>query len=221
MKGFKSACRVKINAAGDWQIVPPAGQITQIGNAGATSRGLVANDDLFVSGKLEVDDTAYFDAGVTLQGTTSVFGTMQFLAPSGQIWRYADNSAYLRLADLSEELIIPVGQGAAGINTVVALAIANSVLDAVAVRVTQAPGGGAATFSVGRTGGNIDEFIQNIATALATVGNSAADGDGVNAGPIHNGAANTLVITTNANVTVTEMKVRIVLWYTLINAPAW
>ena len=33
----------------------------QIGDAGSTSHGLAANDDLFVSGKLEVDGYSYFD----------------------------------------------------------------------------------------------------------------------------------------------------------------
>jgi hypothetical protein len=41
--------------------------IVKIGDAGNTSRSLTANDDLFVSGKLEVDGISYFD-------TTSTFG---------------------------------------------------------------------------------------------------------------------------------------------------
>jgi len=36
----------------------------QIGDAGSTSHSLAANDDLFVSGKLEVDGISYFDSGV-------------------------------------------------------------------------------------------------------------------------------------------------------------
>ncbi|OQX54735.1 MAG: hypothetical protein B5M53_05565, partial [Candidatus Cloacimonas sp. 4484_209] len=36
--------------------------IVQIGDAGSTSHSLSSNDDLFVSGKLEVDGSAYFDA---------------------------------------------------------------------------------------------------------------------------------------------------------------
>lgn len=41
--------------------IMPAG-ITQIGDAGSTSQSLAANDDLFVSGKFEVDSFAFFDA---------------------------------------------------------------------------------------------------------------------------------------------------------------
>jgi len=37
-----------------------------VGDAGSTSHGLAANDDLFISGKLEVDGLTYFDSGVEL-----------------------------------------------------------------------------------------------------------------------------------------------------------
>jgi len=46
------------------KLVPNGSGITQIGDAGSTSRGLIANDDLFVSGKLEVDGISYFDGAV-------------------------------------------------------------------------------------------------------------------------------------------------------------
>lgn len=38
----------------------------RIGDAGVDDRSLTANDDLFVSGKLEVDGTAYFDSGISV-----------------------------------------------------------------------------------------------------------------------------------------------------------
>jgi len=236
MSGAIPACRIKINAAGDWQIVPPAGQITQIGNAGATSQGLVNNDDLFVSGKLEVDARAYFDAGFYSYVQARLYGSALFWASAefystasfaGNMtlgWDfYLDHSgsagSSLRSPTQVEELTIAVGTGAAGVNTAANLAPVNSIITAVAVRVTQAPGGGATVFDIGRTGGNTDEFIQNLAVALNTTGNSAANGDGVNAGPVHNAAANTLVVTTDANVTITDMKVRIVTWYDQIIEP--
>jgi len=53
------------SSALDFNIIPYTGAITQIGDAGSTSHSLVANDDLFVSGKLEVDGTSYFDGAVT------------------------------------------------------------------------------------------------------------------------------------------------------------
>ncbi len=225
MSGMISASKIKVNAAGDWQVVPPGGQITQIGNAGATSHGLVNNDDLFVSGKLEVDGMASFDGSVRLYNTSIMYGVMESRVaftvyyPTGYINYVNANSSYLRELKKNEEVTIPVGQGAAGVNGAQNLAPENSIIVAVAVRVTQAPGGGATLFDVGRTGGNTDEFIQNLAAVLGTRSNSAADGDGVNAGPINNAINNTFVITTDANVTISDMKVRICVWYQLIQAP--
>jgi len=48
------------SGAGDVQIIPTG--ITKIGDAGSTGHTLTANDDLHVSGKLEVDGVAFFDA---------------------------------------------------------------------------------------------------------------------------------------------------------------
>jgi len=55
----------------DLTITPDAGQITNIGDADNTSHSLVANDDLFISGKLEVDGKSYFDG--TVEFTTAVY----------------------------------------------------------------------------------------------------------------------------------------------------
>jgi len=43
------------------KLVPDGTGIVQIGDAGTTSHGLNANDDLYVSGRFEVDEPAYFD----------------------------------------------------------------------------------------------------------------------------------------------------------------
>lgn len=217
MSGATPACRIKINAAGDWQIAPPAGQITQIGNAAATSQGLVNNDDLHVCGKFEVDGRSYFDFICTFNAVVyfnvEAFVGRDFqMAAAAEILDYGPGGSGIVHRKTTEEITIPVGQGLAGINTVANLAIADSIIVAVLVRVQQAPGGGATNFDVGRTGGNADEFIQNLAVALGTQGSSAADGDGVNAGPVHNAAANTFVVTTDANVTVSDMIIRIVVY---------
>jgi len=218
MGGLTPSCRIRVNAAGDWQILPPAGQIMQIGDAGATSQGLVDNDDLFVSGKLEIDGEVYFEGGSNFLVASVFYSTAHFY---GNLSEAGDNGSNMRHKNLMEQVTIAVGFGAAGVNTAANLAPVDSIITAVAVRVTQAPGGGAVTFNLGRTGGNVDEFIQNLAVALDTTGNSAANGDGVNAGPVHNGAANTLVLTTNANVIGTDMKVRILVYYRTINAPTY
>ncbi|MDP3245008.1 MAG: hypothetical protein Q8M83_05145 [bacterium] len=52
-------------------ILPAAGDYVRIGDAGTTSQTLNTNDDLFISGKLEVDGAAYFDGGLTT--TTGAF----------------------------------------------------------------------------------------------------------------------------------------------------
>jgi hypothetical protein len=64
--------------AGNLSLIPDTTGYTIIGNAGATSRALNTNDDLFVTGRLEVDGILYADGGVTATGaistTTSVAG---------------------------------------------------------------------------------------------------------------------------------------------------
>jgi hypothetical protein len=52
---------------GNIRIVPNGTGITQIGDAGITSHSFNTNDDLFVSGKLEVDGIGYFDAGLNIR----------------------------------------------------------------------------------------------------------------------------------------------------------
>lgn len=59
-----------------------SGQYLIIGNAGTTTHALAANDDLLVSGKLEVDGTAYFDGlasmsdanGILVGGGAKLYG---------------------------------------------------------------------------------------------------------------------------------------------------
>lgn len=53
----------------DLLIVPNGTGITQIGNAGSTSNTLNTNDDLFVSGRLEVDGWLYADGRVVVNKT--------------------------------------------------------------------------------------------------------------------------------------------------------
>jgi len=47
---------------GDLTLLPNGTGITIVGDAGSTSHGLAANDDLFVSGKLEVDGNVFHDS---------------------------------------------------------------------------------------------------------------------------------------------------------------
>ncbi|MCF6276979.1 MAG: hypothetical protein L3J07_04005 [Candidatus Magasanikbacteria bacterium] len=56
----------------DINLIPDTTGITVIGDAGSTSHTLNANDDLFVSGKLEVDGAAYFDGNTFIAGITYI-----------------------------------------------------------------------------------------------------------------------------------------------------
>lgn len=214
MSGATPACRIKINAAGDWQVVPPAGQITQIGNAGATAHGLVNNDDLFVSGKLEVNGSTFFDGFTIFDDTGRFESDAVFYLDMDQRGRWPGTSAKIIRDSLSEILTIPIGQGAAGVVTAANLAPVNSTMIGCVCRVTQPPGGGATTIDIGRTGGgNLDEFIDGIATALGTTGTFAANHDAATIGPVLNAAADTLTLTTDANVVGVDMKVKIVVFF--------
>jgi len=64
-------------------ILPNGTGITQIGDAGSTSHTLAANNDLFVSGKLEVDGAAYFDGGSLTMSNDADFIVGSFAA----VWK--------------------------------------------------------------------------------------------------------------------------------------
>jgi len=51
---------------GNITILPQGSGITQVGDAGTQGHTLTANDDLFISGKLEVDGVSFFDSILTM-----------------------------------------------------------------------------------------------------------------------------------------------------------
>lgn len=74
--GSGTGLKLTSGANYDITILPGGAGITVVGDAGSTSHSLAANDDLFVSGKLEVDGTTYFDSNVWLVDQTDfIFGT--------------------------------------------------------------------------------------------------------------------------------------------------
>ena len=209
MSGFKSACRVRVNAAGDWELLPPAGQITRIGNAGVPV--WAANeDDLFIGGHLEVGDNVY-GTGV---GATAGIEAFEVSVMAGA-FIYLRESLHQALAffpQVTEEITVPVGQGAAGVWGAECLNPGDSIILGVVTRITQSPGGGAALVSAGRAV-NIDEYLDDGTVALGDTSTSAADGDGVNAGPIHNDTDRVMKITTDVDVTISDMKIRVTTFY--------
>lgn len=220
-------------AAGvDLQLLPGAGGITQIGDAGATSQGLNNNDDLYVSGKLEVDGMTFLDGELRTYSTFRCNQIAHFNSDVDFIddfMFYGVNThygAHFNFLRLTEEVTIPVGQGAAGVNSSVNLAPANATIIGVCCRVTQAPGGGATTFDLGRTtGGNLDEFVDGngpggaVGVALGTTTTFAKNRDAATVSPVMNRANDTFTITTDVNVAVTAMKLRIAVFCVVEYAP--
>ena len=195
---------ITTSADGNITLLPDGSGITIVGNAGSTSHSLNVNDDLFVSGRLEVAAYTYLDGVVYC---------------ADRVQKEGGVGASLAWKSISELVTIPVGSG----NTPVVastsdLAPANSIIKAVTVRVTQAPGGGATVVSVGRTnGGNTDEFIDAISTAAGTIGNHASNSDGtLTYTSMLQDAADTFDITTDADVTGSDMILRITVFYDFI-----
>jgi len=131
----------------------------------------------------------------------------------------ADYGAFCGLKSLTEEVTISVGNGSGGIATSGNLAPEASLIMGVAVRCTDAPGGGATEYDVGITGsGNQDSLIAGAGVGLGDTAVSASSNDGT-ALPIMSGSATTLTITTDGDVTVDEMKVRVTVFYFDMSAP--
>lgn len=207
MSRFTQSCRVKVNADGDWQIVPPAGQITRVGTAVGGFVPPTTNNDLLVTGRSAAYGIISAGSGFQSEGDSEVIGNVSFSALG------LDNGETASMRIRSEEITIPVGQGAAGVVSAAFMFQPRIVVAIVHVRVTQAPGGGATLFSLYRTGTPADILIQNQAVAVDGVFDSTRDSDGTHDGPFYNGTSVTATIQTDANVTISDMKVRVGMTY--------
>jgi len=154
-----------------------------------------------ISGKVYFDDTLVM-AGV---------GALNIMAASSLIMTGA-YGGFNFFNEISEIITIPVGQGAAGVWGSQSLGKGASIILSVISRITQAPGGGATCVDIGRAG-NIDEFLEAGTVGLGDTSLSAEDGDGVNLGPVFNGTDCVFKVTTDANVTGTDMKIQITSFY--------
>jgi hypothetical protein len=126
------------------------------------------------------------------------------------------------ILSVSEEVTVAVGSGADPVvETTANLAPADSIILGGTVKITQAPGGGAAALDVGISGGgNLDGMIDGMAVTLGTVAQIGHDGDGNDTYPSQNTSAAKLTLTADADVTGTAMKVLITVWYQTFTAPA-
>jgi hypothetical protein len=129
-----------------------------------------------------------------------------------------DQAAEWTVKTTSELVTISAGQGASGVNTSGDLAPVGLILGC-AFRVTQAPGGGAAALDIGITGGDSAGLIDGASCdVLGETGDMYSNGQ--MAYPPINKTATTLTLTTDANVTVSAMIVRVTVWYADITAPS-
>lgn len=165
------------------------------GNAGSVTltAGNVAGGDLYIQAPSGI---------LNLTSASAVT-----FAPSG-----IANGGGLYILAISELLTIGVGTGAAGVTTSTNMA-PSGVIVGLSARVTQAPGGGATTFSVGPTGGgNLDQFVQTASTALNTTAVYPTNGDGTTTLWVQK-TATTLTVTTDVNVSTSNMIVRLTTYY--------
>lgn len=118
-----------------------------------------------------------------------------------------------RAALLKEEevVVIPVGSGSGGVATTRNLLLPGILLS-VGFIVMEAPGGGAATLSIGPTGaGDPNRYIDAASCdVLYESGSSPQDGDGLTLYPEYLKTGNTLDLTTDADVTTSQMLVKVV-----------
>ncbi|MCB2198899.1 hypothetical protein KQI63_05800 [bacterium] len=207
-------------------------------SSGSTTRGILLKNSSGVSAIGNIQSGTNVQWGMFLQGVDN------FIALGNQAESYSEsgctngysqaslvdnifatqgpllrdgNGAGTGTGTISELLTIPVGSGSGGINTSNVLVPAGCVVTSVSWIVYQAPGGGAATMSIGRVG-SPTEFANSV--ACATQGDSGTSYDQATpAGFLPNGTDKKLTVTTNADVTVSDMIVRLVVTYCVADAP--
>ena len=200
-------CRIRQNADDDWQILPPAGQITQIGDGVGGFAPPVTNNDLLAVGRMGAYGIIAAGAGFQAEADSEDVGSIAFTGISN----INGETASMRMR--SEEITIAVGNGAAGVVSAGNLFQPNTIVLMVYARVTQAPGGGAATFRITPTGTPADCLIHDKAVAVDGTFDSSKDSDGDHDGPWYNPTNVTLTIATDADVTISDMKVRVGVLY--------
>ena len=119
---------------------------------------------------------------------------------------------------VTEEFTIVAGTGAGGVLTT-AFIPAGRLVKRVVGRVIQAPGGGATDFDACINGDGNKSLGDTIAVALNTTFDNLVDGDGNRSNPWGQQAAVAIKITTDNNVTGSDMIVRIVVFYEAFTPP--
>ena len=132
----------------------------------------------------------------------------------------------VNIKSITEDVVIGVGigVGTGGVVSATDLAPENSLILGVSYAVVTPDGGGTvANLDIGRTGGgNLDEFIDIDKIAPAGLGDSGTSfefGDGTITSGVINVAADTFTLTTDVDVTVSAMTVRVVTYYMDLTVP--
>ena len=151
-----------------------------------------------------------YDVGTTVAGMRGVYiGTTS-----------THGYGYGFQTSISENTTIAVGSGFDPVVASTAQIPAKSLIVGCVCRVTDAPGGGATTLTINRTGGTTGELISAIAcTTLGNTGEMWANAVVGTTGPLRNASAVTWTLTTDADVTVNQMTVRVTVFYVVYSPP--
>jgi len=203
-------CKIGFDGSGNWQLLPPDGKVVRIGDLD-TPQYAADNDSLFVGNDLELGSQ---------QGQSSTFyGKQMELRTQFRLFAFGAYS-YLRLKYWFEEITIPVGQGSAGVLSTGNAFFDGTLVFAVGARVTQAPGGGATSWSLRREGAAGPEFAQNRPVTLGTLANWYSHFYTGYDKVLFQTANQRMQVNTNLNVTISDMKVRVVHIYWLLEPPS-
>jgi hypothetical protein len=171
--------------------------------------------------KVPVAEGNFAGSVFTLSTTNPiVVGTTNLTFTSTSRFTHPANGGSLNCKSISEEITISVGNGTSGVASSSNLIPAGSMFKGCVARITQAPGGGATTIDAGITAnGNSTALISGGAVALGTSFSHYLDGDGSDVQYLNKAAA-TIYCTTDSDVTGSDMKIRITVFYDDLTPPS-
>ena len=187
--GWRSVC---------WS--PELGLFCSVADSGTDDRVMTSPRVLGVNSLTVSGEVSWFYDDIILKGQDA------------SLDKRGDFGEHFFFATVSEEITIGVGQGSGGICGNNDLNQADSVMLGCVTRITQAPGGGATQVSVGRAT-NPDEYVKLGPVALGSVTTWPANSDTTMEGPLFNDINRKMMVTTNVDVTVSAMKIRVTTFY--------